>query len=133
VFYLDSSAILKLIVREPESAALLVFLAAEDEHASSGLAGVEVGRALRRIDAGQQVRERAAEVLERISLIRMDEVILEEAAALEPASLRSLDAIHLASALALGNELSAVVTYDRRMAEGAILCGLETAAPTQAL
>ena len=132
MFYLDSSAILKLIVREPESAALLVFLAAEDEHASSGLAGVEVGRALWRIDAGQQVRERAAEVLERISLIRMDEVILEEAAALEPASLRSLDAIHLASALALGNELSAVVTYDRRMAEGAILCGLETAAPTQA-
>ena len=132
MFYLDSSAILKLIVREPESAALLAFLAAEDERASSGLAGVEVGRALWRIDASRQVRERAAEVLERISLIRMDEVILEEAAALEPASLRSLDAIHLASALALGNELSAVVTYDRHMAEGAILCGLETAAPTQA-
>ena len=132
MFYLDSSAILKLIVREPESAGLLAFLAVEDERASSALAGVEVARVLRRMEAGRRVRERAVEVVERISLIRMDEMILEQAAALEPASLRSLDAIHLASALALGDELSAVVTYDRRMAEGAILCGLETAAPTQA-
>ena len=132
MFYLDSSAILKLIVREPESASLLAFLAVEDERASSALASVEVAMALRKMEASQRVRERAVEVLERISLIRMDELILEEAAAIELSSLRTLDAIHLASALALGNELSAVVTYDRRMAEGAILCGLETAAPTQA-
>ena len=86
-------------------------------------------RAVGRIGAGEKVRERAVEVLGRISLIRLDEVILGEAAALEPASLRSLDAIHLASALTLGDELSAVVTYDRCMAEGAALCGLETSDP----
>lgn len=131
MFYLDTSAILKLIVHEPESAGLLAFLAVEDERASSALASVEVTRALRRMEASRRVLQRAMEVLERISLIRMDEVILEEAAALEAAQLRSLDAIHLASALALGDELSAVVTYDRRLAEGAISCGLETAAPTR--
>lgn len=132
MFYLDSSAILKLIVREPESAGLLAFLAREDERASSALARVEVARALGRMEAGRRVRDRAAEVLERISLIRMDDLILEEAAAIELSSLRTLDAIHLASALALGDELAAMVTYDRRMAEAAIRCGLATAAPTQA-
>jgi len=131
VLYLDSSAILKLIVHEPESAGLFAFLAREDERASSALATVEVARALRRMEAGHQTRERAGEVLDRLSLIRLDDVILEEASALEPASVRSLDAIHIASALALGDELSAVVTYDRRMAEGAALCGLRTVAPTR--
>lgn len=59
----------------------------------------------------------------------MDEALLDRAGDLDPASLRSLDAIHLASALTLGNDLGVVVTYDDRMLQGASALGLHTASP----
>lgn len=62
-------------------------------------------------------------------IVELDETIASAAARVEPPSLRSLDAIQLASALAIGEELEAVVTYDRRMADAARAAGLAVMAP----
>jgi predicted nucleic acid-binding protein len=64
-----------------------------------------------------------------INLIRLDDALLDRAGELDPPSLRSLDAIHLASALALGADLGVVITYDDRMLHGAAALGLPTASP----
>ena len=127
--YLDSSAIVKLVVREPESSALRRYLAGHADRVSSGLARVEVVRALRRTrDSDSQPLQRAASVLERIALVAVDEPILNDDAALEPRQLRSLDAVHLATALSLDG-LDAVVTYDRRLHAAAAAAGLEVVSP----
>lgn len=78
---------------------------------------------------GRDAVNRAGQLLQRISLVRLDDVLLDEAAALNPANLRSLDAIHLAAARALGHGLTAVITYDRPMADAADQIGLPVAAP----
>ena len=127
--YLDSSAIIKLVVAEPESEALRAYLTDRKERVASGLARVEVFRALRRAHGGTPtLLHRADEVLEGIALVAVDEPVLRDAAGLEPRPLRSLDAIHLATALSLG-DLDAVVTYDRRLATAAAEAGLEVASP----
>ena len=77
----------------------------------------------------RKARDVALELVESIDLIGVDQEILDEAARLEPPGLRSLDAIHLASALSLGQGLGVVVTYDRRLEEGARLWGLRVLAP----
>jgi len=77
----------------------------------------------------RKARDVALELVESIDLIGVDQEILDEAARLEPPGLRSLDAIHLASALSLGQGLGVVVTYDRRLEEGARLSGLRVLAP----
>jgi len=77
----------------------------------------------------RKARDVALELVESIDLIGVDQEILDEAARLEPPGLRSLDAIHLASALSLGKGLGVVVTYDRRLEEGARLSGLRVLAP----
>ena len=117
--YLDSSALVKLVVREPESPALLGLLREHRERVSSALALTEVPRALRRAGFGRLERRRAREVLAAVALVDADRRILSAAAALEPPTLRTLDAIHLATALALGEELAALVTYDRLLTEAA--------------
>ncbi len=127
--YLDSSAIIKLVVAEPESEALRAYLTGRKERVASGLARVEVFRALRRAHGGTPILLHHADaVLEGIALVAVDEPVLRDAAGLEPRLLRSLDAIHLATALSLG-ELDAVVTYDRRLAAAAAEAGLEVASP----
>ena len=73
---------------------------------------------------------RAGAALGRTRLLRLDDDLLDAAARLGPGLLRSLDAIHLASAQALGSELAGLVTYDRRMADGASLVGLPVEAPS---
>ncbi len=127
--YLDSSAIVKLIVLAPETPALLAFLARHPERTSSALARVEVSRALRRAHASSVERHRADDVLERIALIRIDDAILERAAELEPADLRSLDAIHIATALSIQDELGGVVSYDHRFTTAATKLKLAVVAP----
>lgn len=129
LLYLDSSAIIKLVVSEPESAALFAELRAWPETVSSALAGVEVSRAIRRSSPHQSASRRAHTVLERIGLVRIDDAILEKAALLESAALRSLDAIHLATALSLGGDLGAVATYDERLARAARALGLRVLSP----
>lgn len=113
--YVDSSAIVKLAIREPESAALRRYLRRRRPLVSSALARAEVLRAL--LPAGEAALSQGRSVLRRFDLIRLNDHILSAAGVLLPAGLRTLDAIHLATARQLGDEVTAVVTYDVRMAE----------------
>ena len=124
--YLDSSALVKLVATEKESAALEKALIAVENLASCNLARVEIIRAARQ--KGRAVVEKARGLLANIELIQLDDELLDLAAELE-GPLRSLDAIHLAAALELGDELEAVVTYDGQMARAAKSLGLTVVAP----
>ena len=126
--YLDSSAIVKLVVTEAESGALRRYLVKHREHVSSALARVEVCRAVRRTDASEATSRRAEQVLARIGLVALDEPLLHDAAALSPTGLRSLDAVHLATALSLDG-LDVVVTYDQRLDAAASEAGLAVESP----
>jgi predicted nucleic acid-binding protein len=125
--YLDSSALVKLVIAEPESQALRRFLRSEPQRASCTLARVEVLRAVR--PHGAKATSRARQVLRRLDLIQMDDDLLEDAATLDGGVLRSLDSIHLAAARTLGDELTVIVTYDGRMAAEADVLGLVVEAP----
>ena len=127
--YLDSSAIVKLVVREPESVALFDWLGAWPERISSAVARVEVLRALARSRAAESARRRAREILDRVALMPIDRSVLEAAGQIGPTSLRSLDAIHLATALSVGSDLAGVVTYDERMAQAAVRARIDVWAP----
>jgi hypothetical protein len=127
VVYLDSSALVKLVVREPESRALRAYLRRERERLSCGLARTEVLRAVRPL--GPAAVETARRLLRSIDLVRLDETLLDAAGMLEPPSLRSLDAIHLAAAQLVAPTLHAIVTYDRRMAAAAAALGFPVVAP----
>lgn len=130
LLYLDSSAIVKLISREPETAALADRLAGRPDVVSSLLARVEVLRAMGRVHASRSEMRRAESVLGAIALLRIDDTVLERATAIGPVTLRSLDAIHLASALSLGDALTAIVTYDARLASAAGVLGVDVLAPS---
>jgi predicted nucleic acid-binding protein len=125
--YLDSSALVKLVVAEPESEALQRFLRNRRIRVTSSLAKVEVRRAVR--FQGKPADDRVTKVLARIRLLTIDNALLDTAAALDAAVLRSLDAIHLASAMELGDDLDCVVTYDRRMSDAASVLGVVMRAP----
>lgn len=125
--YLDSSALVKLVVAERESAALRSYLRTQPHRASCALATVEVIRAVR--PHGASAVTRARRLLRRLDLIQLDEELLESAATLAGTVLRSLDAIHLAAAQTLASDLTAVVTYDERMTAGAGTLGLTVHAP----
>jgi predicted nucleic acid-binding protein len=127
VLYLDSSALVKLVVAETESPALRRYLRAEPRRASCALARVEVIRAVR--PHGPAAVTRARRLLRRLALVQLDDELLDRAALLDGGVLRSLDALHLAAAQTLGDELSAVVTYDERMTTAAGLLGLAADAP----
>lgn len=127
--YLDSSALVKLVVLEPESGALRAFLRGHPSRLSSALAEVEVPRALRRAGYGAAEQRRAATLLTHVVLVDVDRHVLRSAAALAPPDLRSLDAIHLATALALGQDLAGLVTYDQRLADAAIDADVEVWSP----
>jgi len=127
VVYLDSSALVKLVVPEAESRALRAYLRREVTRLSCGLARTEVIRAVRPL--GPATLATARQVLRRIDLIALDDALLDAAGMLEPLGLGSLDAIHLAAAQLVAHDLRAVVTYDRRMIEAAGLLGLTVATP----
>jgi uncharacterized protein len=120
--YLDSSAIVKLVVAEPESAALR-----RRPLVSSTLARTEVARALSPL--GEAAVRRGQEVLARLELVRVGDRILTAAGSLLPLELRALDAIHLATAQQLGSDLARIVTYDQRLSAAAVVSGLPVAAP----
>ena len=126
--YLDSSAFVKVVIEEAESTAVRTFLADKStRRVSSVLLRTESLRAVRHLgpDALATVREG----LRRVDLIGIDDRILDAAGTLEPQVLRALDAIHLATVLAVGDDLEAIVTYDERMVEAARLLGLSTVSP----
>lgn len=126
--YLDSSAIVKLAVRERESAALRRYLRQRRPLVSSALARTEVLRAL--LPAGETAVARGRSALQRIDLVRVNDRVLVAAGVLHPAELRSLDAIHLVTAQQLEHELTAIVTYDERMAAGARRLGYRVVQPS---
>jgi len=126
--YLDSSAIVKLAVEEPESAALRSYVRRRNPLVSSALARTEVDRSLLREGEAGVARGRA--VLGRIDLIRINDRVLNAAGALLPPELRSFDAIHIASAQLLAGDLGQLVTYDDRMPATARDLAITTASPT---
>jgi len=125
--YLDSSAIVKLALREPESSALRRYLRNRRPLVSSALARTEVARALS--PAGTDGLARGRLTLATLELLRVSDRVLAAASVLEPTDLRSLDAIHLATAMQLGTDLGTIVTYDTRMHDAAQGLGLRVAAP----
>ena len=114
--YFDTSAIVKLVVVEPESDALVRALVRWPDRVSSALARVEVHRALWRAGASRAAHARADAVLSALVLVRPDEPVLSQAASFRDPHLRALDAIHLATALTLGDDPDAFITYDARLA-----------------
>lgn len=129
VAYLDTSAFVKLLVAEPESAALREALRRWPERASATLLRAETVRALRRSGNDAQIRA-ARRLFGTLRLIRVDEPLLDRAGELDPTDLRTLDAIHLAAALAIGPDLDVLLTYDERLAAAADAAGLKVAAPS---
>lgn len=127
--YLDASAIVKLIVPEAETAALMATLADWPDRVSSVIARVEVHRALKRAGASPSQRARADAVLAGLVLVRVDEPVLAGAAALRDPDLRALDAIHLATALSLGDDPESFIAYDARLARAAAKQRLHVAHP----
>jgi len=125
--YVDSSALVKLAVREPESAALRRYLVRHRPLVSSALARTEVLRAL--LSLGPEAVRRGRDVLARVNLLRVNDRVLEAAGLLVPHDLRSLDAIHLSSAELFGSDLRAFVTYDERLAAAAAARGLRVIHP----
>jgi predicted nucleic acid-binding protein len=117
VWYLDSSALIRTIIQEPESRSLMRWLDAKDELVACELVRMEAVRAVRLSDPNAVPRARRA--IATLTLIRLDDALYDAAADLQPPSLRSLDAVHLAAALSLGRDLAGVVTYDTRMADAA--------------
>lgn len=122
-WYCDTSALIKLFVQEAESAALRDALSNRDL-AVSQLGLLETIRGAARLKVAIQPERFAA-----FNLIAITSEVVLRAASLPPAEMRSLDAIHLASALQLGDECEGIVTYDRRMQEAARLAGLRVEAP----
>jgi predicted nucleic acid-binding protein len=126
--YLDASAFVKLIVDAPESRAMQHFLAGQHgRYISSALLRTEAMRAAAR--HGPEALGVAREALGRVDLVSIDDRILDSAGLLHPDKLRSLDAVHVATALTIGDDLSVIVTYDEHMIRAASLMGLRTATP----
>jgi predicted nucleic acid-binding protein len=127
VAYLDSSALVKLIAAEPETAALRCELSRWPQRTSSRLAVVEITRAASRL--GPQAQALAPQVLSGLRLLAIDPVIAT-AAAIGTPMLRSLDAIHLATAAGIAHEIGIAITYDKRMLVEAPTLGLPVIAPS---
>jgi predicted nucleic acid-binding protein len=129
VIYFDTSALVKLVFEEAESVALTKWLTvrADVPKISSGLSTIELLRTCRRIDEASVAE--ANQLLGGIDLLPIDRAIVEKAASLVPSELRSLDAIHLASALSVKAELTAVVAYDDRFCLAATEAGIEVVSP----
>ncbi len=126
--YLDSSAIVRLILEEPDWEELVAFIGNYPGRVTSALSMTEVRRAIRRAAALPDALLRGDAVLARIDQVAVSSELLRRASDLEPPTLRTLDAIHVATALELA-PIAAFVTYDVRQAQGARANGLRVEAP----
>jgi len=125
--YLDTSALGRVLLGEPDAAAVLNALEGFDQHVASRLVGVE----LRRLALRFELLEQASQLLAGVALVPIDEPLLEQAETVPPATVGTLDAIHLVTALSLAEAgfVEAVMTYDARLAEGARRHGLTVVSP----
>jgi uncharacterized protein len=130
LIYLDSSALVKLALTEPESAALTSWLAdrADQDLVSSALHRTEVLRAIWRAEPG--ALPRGQRIIRRIGRVALSHDILDNAATLPPARLGTAGAIHLASALAIRRDLVSFVTYDKPLLDAARDAGLPVDSPS---
>jgi uncharacterized protein len=124
--YLDSSAFVKLFTAEPERSALVTFVR-ERELTSSALLRTEAPRGVRHL--GADAIEQARTALATVTLIRVSDAILDRAGMLDPTILRSLDAIHVATALSVADDIDRVVTYDQRMQHASRTVGFAVESP----
>ena len=130
LLYLDSSAIAKLVLEEPESQALRAELPQWDHLLSSVLAGIELRRAIARTpDPGGQRLAAAEYILSGVTLVPITDHIAASAGSVGPPTLRTLDAIHLATILVLGRAGVHVAVYDTRLAEAVSANGFTVIAP----
>lgn len=129
VAYIDSSAAVRFLMTERESTALRKWLRRRPERASAALLRVELVRVVRRAALPRLIPE-ARRLLAGVHLMRLDDALLDRAAGLDPTELRSLDSIHLAAAVSLGDDLAAVVSYDERLLAAATALGLPIATPS---
>ena len=125
--YLDSSALVKLVLREAETNALRDFLKDHPFRVSSRIAEVEVIRAVAR--AGPRAVPAAHALMRRIGLIELEPDILRAATRVRPPDLRTLDAIHVASVMSLADELDVVVAYDTRLTAALTAAGSQVVSP----
>lgn len=127
-YYLDTSALVKLVVAETETPSLRAWLAeAPREPVACDLVRTELMRAVRRVAPDRAARAR--DVLDGLVLTEITASVCDAAGRLDPAVLRSLDAIHLAAALDLGDQLAGIVTYDDRLADAASHLGIRVITP----
>ena len=125
---MDTSALVKLIVQEPETPALRSWLASSArEPVSCDLTRTELMRTVRR--ASPERASYARRVLDTVTLTQVTTAVFEQAGRLEPVTLRSLDAVHLAAALDLGDDLDGLVTYDSHLTRAAAAAGVAVIAP----
>ena len=116
VYYVDTSALVKLVRSEPESAALTRWLSGRT-WVIGDLHRTELRRAALR--AGPVSATRAERLLAEVDLVSFDGSLYDRAGRMTPAGLRTLDALHLTCALVLEQDLAGVVAYDRRLLEAA--------------
>lgn len=128
MYYLDTSAAVKLVIAEEGTNPLLRWLESHESQVfSSDLLRTELLRVTRRTAPDLMVRARA--ILDALVILTLSTQLCERAAILEPRLLRSLDAIHLAAAMEMGDDLRGLVTYDRRLAAGAESLGIRVLTP----
>jgi uncharacterized protein len=130
VIYLDSSALVKLALAEPESAALASWLAerADQDLVSSALHRTEVLRAIWRAEPG--ALPRGQRIIRRVGRVGLSHDVLDNAATLPPGKLGTAGAIHLASALAIRRDLTSFVAYDEPLLDAAREAGLPVDSPS---
>jgi predicted nucleic acid-binding protein len=128
--YMDTSALVKLVVAEEESSALINYLAehVDDSLFSAALARTELIRAV--APNGGQAVAAARRLLDGLDFVALTRQVLDDAGALQPLHLRSLDAIHLVAAQRATDTLRAVVTYDARMCSAADDLGISAVSPS---
>ncbi len=126
--YLDTSALVKLVVHEKETEPLRAWLRASDRQpVTCDLSRTELMRAVRRAAPERAVAAR--NVLDGLTIRRVDTALFDAAGRIDPPELRSLDALHLAAAVDLGDDLDALVTYDDRLAAAARANAIDVLAP----
>lgn len=132
MIYMDTSALTKLLIEEDETAELQAWLIEQSEQeqyaATSALGRVELMRVVAR-HGEPGLRERAHYLLDGLDILPITTAVINLAETIGPSTLRSLDAIHLASASQIADELTAVVAYDTRLLEGCRAAGFRTQSP----